>query len=225
MNRESELQEQFTDKLIAVWKLMKDSVSISVLISPIDCYSDARLLLLLSCTPLQVETTVQCKWILQLAQHASLALSHSVSLRTSVIQSISQLYIASQPQHRATVFNTLLYYYIHSDTVLQTVLTDLIKTFSQMIPLHYRSPLIYPPAVAQLPYIQLLIDYSLLMCSVQQQTPCISFATLMGMILKESDSTTQTQVLHYLLMQVDKLHPSSPYYLVILSQLPWTQLK
>lgn len=210
---------------MAVWKNMKDSIDVSLLLSPSDSYADARLLLLLSCIPSQVETPLQCKWILQLAQEASVALSHSATLRASVLQSISQLYLASQPSHRTAFFNTLLHFYLRSDTTLQLILADLIQSLSQSIPLQYHSPLIYPPAFSQLSYVQLLLDYSLLMCSVQQTPPCLSFASLLGRILKDTDSTTQIQVLHHLLMQVDKLNSVSPCYLTILSQLPWSQFK
>ena len=164
-------------------------------------YSESRLLLLLNCDLTVLDSIQACFWLLQIARLSSILLSHSSSIQSSLLQTLSQLYAHTlQPSKRQLFFSLLLAFYLLSDSSLQLLLTSLLLSISQTIPLQYTSPFIYPSSF-------------------------ISFSPLIGILLSQADSYTQSQVLHYLLMQVDKQQPSSLYYLYILASIPLNLLK
>ena len=199
-------------------------------------YSESRLLLLLNCDLTVLDSIQACFWLLQIARLSSILLSHSSSIQSSLLQTLSQLYAHTlQPSKRQLFFSLLLAFYLLSDSSLQLLLTSLLLSISQTIPLQYTSPFIYPPSFISttntlLPYLQFFIDDSLLLFFIHLQqsyspSSFISFSPLIGILLSQADSYTQSQVLHYLLMQVDKQQPSSLYYLYILASIPLNLLK
>ena len=254
------IKEQYLDKILLVWHSILSishqantlssiwSVLIPQEIQPplqsihslylLDSlsYSESRLLLLLNCDLTVLDSIQACYWLLQVSRLSSVFISHSSSIQSSLLQTLSQLYVQTlQPSKRQFFFSLLLSFYLLSDSSLQLPLTSLLLSISQTIPLQYSSPFIYPSAFISstntlLPYLQFFIDDSLLLFFLQLQqayppSSFLSFSSLIAALLSQADSSTQSQVLHYLLMQVDKQQPSSLYYLYILASLPLNLLK
>lgn len=254
------MKEQYLDKILLVWhsifslsqqantlssiwsvllpqEIQQSIQSIhSLIILDSLSYSESRLLLLLNCDLTVLDSIQACFWLLQIARLSSILLSHSSSIQSSLLQTLSQLYVHTlQPSKRQLFFSLLLAFYLLSDSSLQLLLTSLLLSISQTIPLQYTSPFIYPSSFISttntlLPYLQFFIDDSLLLFFIQLQqsyspSSFISFSPLIGTLLSQADSSTQSQVLHYLLMQVDKQQPSSLYYLYILASIPLNLLK
>lgn len=254
------IKEQYLDKILLVWHSILSishqantlssiwSVLIPQEIQPplqsihslylLDSlsYSESRLLLLLNCDLTLLDSIQACYWLLQVSRLSSVFISHSSSIQSSLLQTLSQLYVQTlQPSKRQFFFSLLLSFYLLSDSSLQLPLTSLLLSISQTIPLQYSSPFIYPSAFISstntlLPYLQFFIDDSLLLFFLQLQqayppSSFLSFSSLIAALLSQADSSTQSQVLHYLLMQVDKQQPSSLYYLYILASLPLNLLK
>lgn len=198
-------------------------------------YPASRLIFLLSINNHSIEPERYCYWILYLSSYSTVLLSHSDSLSNQVITTLSQLYGQSVSSlSRITIFYQLLLFYLVSDSLLQSVITTVIASISQIIPLNYSSPFTYPPVFSSsqtvCSYLQFLLDTSLLLLHVQislgfSPSSFISFTSLIGSLLKETSQTTQTEILHYLLMKVKNQDSHSQCYLMILSQLPWILLK
>lgn len=198
-------------------------------------YPDSRLLFLLSINDDSIEPERLFCWILHLSCYSTVLLSHSDSLSNQVIVSLSQLYSQSVTSlSRITIFNQLLVFYLVSDSLLQSIITAVISSISQIIPLNYSSPFTYPPIFLSSQtvcgYIEYLLDITLLLLHVQislgfPPSSFLSFISLIGSLLKETSQTTQTEILHYLLMKVKNQDSYSQCYLIIVSQLPWTLLK